>query len=142
MQIIYLASMRFWSLPLVVLLLIGCNSTGSSSGELNVNSATFQATGVIVAREIIDLKQLDSNVGSETSGGGTRSVGLESLTSLTGTGYKSDTAMRYKIKLLDGSALSVYSESWRYRVDDCVDVIVSRDNKKKPPEIFLNKNDC
>ncbi len=142
MQIIYLASMRFWSLPLVVLLLIGCNSTGSSSGELNVNSATFQATGVIVAREIIDLKQLDSNVGSETSGGGTRSVGLESLTSSTGTGYKSDTAMRYKIKLLDGSALSVYSESWRYRVDDCVDVIVSRDNKKKPPEIFLNKNDC
>lgn len=142
MQIIYLASMRFWSLPLVVLLLIGCNSTGSSSGELNVNSATFQATGVIVAREIIDLKQLDSNDGSETSGGGTRSVGLESLTSSTGTGYKSDTAMRYKIKLLDGSALSVYSESWRYRVDDCVDVIVSRDNKKKPPEIFLNKNDC
>ncbi|MCZ6722548.1 MAG: hypothetical protein O6938_01370 [Gammaproteobacteria bacterium] len=142
MQIIYLASMRFWSLPLVVLLLIGCNSTGSSSGELNVNSATFQATGVIVAREIIDLKQLDSNVGSETSGGGTRSVGLESLTSSTGTGYKSDTAMRYKIKLLDGSALSVYSESWRYRVDDCVDVIVSRDNKKKPPEIYLNKNDC
>jgi len=134
--------MRFWSLTLVVLLLIGCNSTGSSSGELNVNSATFQATGVIVAREIIDLKQLDSNVGSETSGGGTRSVGLESLTSSTGTGYKSDTAMRYKIKLLDGSALSVYSESWRYRVDDCVDVIVSRDNKKKPPEIFLNKNDC
>ncbi|MCZ6797994.1 MAG: hypothetical protein O7D36_08590 [Gammaproteobacteria bacterium] len=142
MQIFYLASMRFWSLPLVVLLLIGCNSTGSSSGELNVNSATFQATGVIVVREIIDLKQLDSNVGSETSGGGTRSVGLESLTSSTGTGYKSDTAMRYKIKLLDGSALSVYSESWRYRVDDCVDVIVSRDNKKKPPEIFLNKNDC
>ncbi|MCZ6883218.1 MAG: hypothetical protein O7F15_09495 [Gammaproteobacteria bacterium] len=142
MQIIYLASMRFWSLPIVVLLLIGCNSTGSSSGELNVNSATFQATGVIVAREIIDLKQLDSNVGSETSGGGTRSVGLESLTSSTGTGYKSDTAMRYKIKLLDGSALSVYSESWRYRVDDCVDVIVSRDNKKKPPEIYLNKNDC
>ncbi|MCZ6668004.1 MAG: hypothetical protein O6932_04980 [Gammaproteobacteria bacterium] len=142
MQIIYLASMRFWSLPIVVLLLIGCNSTGSSSGELNVNSATFQATGVIVVREIIDLKQLDSNVGSETSGGGTRSVGLESLTSSTGTGYKSDTAMRYKIKLLDGSALSVYSESWRYRVDDCVDVIVSRDNKKKPPEIYLNKNDC
>ena len=134
--------MRFWSLPIVVLLLIGCNSTGSSSGELNVNSATFQATGVIVVREIIDLKQLDSNVGSETSGGGTRSVGLESLTSSTGTGYKSDTAMRYKIKLLDGSALSVYSESWRYRVDDCVDVIVSRDNKKKPPEIYLNKNDC
>ncbi len=134
--------MRFWSLPIVVLLLIGCNSTGSSSGELNVNSATFQATGVIVAREIIDLKQVDSNVGSETSGGGTRSVGLESLTSSTGTGYKSDTAMRYKIKLLDGSELSVYSESWRYRVDDCVDVIVSRDNKKKPPEIFLNKNDC
>jgi len=134
--------MRFWCLPIIVLLLIGCNSTGSSSGELNVNSATFQATGVIVAREIINLKQLDSNVGSETSGGGTRSVGLESLTSSTGTGYKSDTAMRYKIKLLDGSALSVYSESWRYRVDDCVDVIVSRDNKKKPPEIFLNKNDC
>jgi hypothetical protein len=142
MQIFYLASMRFWSLPIVVLLLIGCNSTGSSSVELNVNSATFQATGVIVVREIIDLKQLDSNVGSETSGGGTRSVGLESLTSSTGTGYKSDTAMRYKIKLLDGSVLSVYSESWRYRVDDCVDVIVSRDNKKKPPEIFLNKNDC
>jgi hypothetical protein len=142
MQIFYLASMRFWSLPIVVLLLIGCNSTGSSSGELNVNSATFQATGVIVVREIIDLKQLDSNVGSETSEGGTRSVGLESLTSSTGTGYKSDTAMRYKIKLLDGSGLSVYSESWRFRVDDCVDVIVSRDNKKRPPEIFLNKNDC
>lgn len=142
MQIFYLTSIRFWSLPIAGLLLIGCNSTGSSSGELNVNSATFQATGVIVAREIIELKQLDSNVGSETSGGGTRSVGLESLTSSTGTGYKSDTAMRYKIKLLDGSALSVYSESWRYRVDDCVDVIVSRDNKKKPPEIFLNKNDC
>jgi hypothetical protein len=50
--------------------------------------------------------------------------------------------MRYKIKLLDGSVLSVYSESWRYRVDDCVDVIVSRDNKKKPPQIYLNKNDC
>ena len=57
-------------------------------------------------------------------------------------GYKSNTAMRYKIKLLDGSALSVFSESWRYRVDDCVDVIVYKDNKKKPPQIFLNKNDC
>ncbi len=129
--------MRFWSLPIVGLLLIGCNSTSPTSDELNVNSATFQATGVIVAREIIELKQLDSNAGA-----GARSVGLESLTSSTGTGYKSDTAMRYKIKLLDGSALSVYSESWRYRVDDCVDVIVSKDNKKKPPEIFLNKDDC
>jgi hypothetical protein len=129
--------MRFWIFPVAGLLLIGCNSTGSSSEQSNVNSSSFQATGVIVEREIIELKQLDSNAGT-----GTRSVGLESLASTTGTGYKSNTAMRYKIKLLDGSALSVYSESWRYRVDDCVDVIVSKDNKKKPPEIFLNKNDC
>jgi hypothetical protein len=129
--------MRFWSLPIAGLLLIGCNSTGSSSDQSNVNSSFFRATGVIVARDIIDLKQLDSNAGA-----GARSVGLESLASATGTGYKSNTAMRYKIKLLDGSALSVYSESWRYRVDDCVDVIVSKDDKKKPPEIFLNKNDC
>ena len=137
MQIICLAPMRFWILPVAGLLLIGCNSTGSFSDQSNVNSSFFQATGVIVAREIIELKQLDSNAGAVT-----RSVGLESLASITGTGYKSNTAMRYKIKLLDGSALSVYSESWRYRVDDCVDVIVSKDNKKKPPEIFLNKNDC
>ncbi len=142
MQIVGLDRMRFWILPVVVLWLNGCGSTGSSADEQNVNTSVFQATGVIVGREIIELKQLDSNAGSETSGAGARSVGLESLTSSTGTGYKSDTAMRYKIKLLDGSALSVYSESWRYRVDDCVDVIVSRDNKKKPPEIFLNKNDC
>jgi len=127
--------MRFWILPVAGLLLIGCNSTGSSSDQSNVNSSFLQATGVIVARDIVDLQQLDSNAGA-------RSVGLESLASATGTGYKSNTAMRYKIKLLDGSALSVYSESWRYRVDDCVDVIVSKDNKKKPPQIFLNMNDC
>ncbi len=135
MQIICLAPMRIWILPVAGLLLIGCSSTGSSSDQSNANSSTFQATGVIVAREIVDLKQLDSNAGA-------RSVGLESFASTTGTGYKSNTAMRYKIKLLDGSALSVFSESWRYRVDDCVDVIVSKDNKKKPPQIFLNKNDC
>ena len=130
-----LAPMRFLILPVAGLLLIGCGSTGSSSDQSNANSSTFQATGVIVAREIVDLKQLDSNAGA-------RSVGLESFASTTGIGYKSNTAMRYKIKLLDGSALSVFSESWRYRVDDCVDVIVSKDNKKKPPQIFLNKNDC
>jgi len=112
--------------------------TGSTSGQLKVESGILQATGIIKAREILDLKTIE--VSTEAAGVDGKSFGLEYLAS--GEGYKSSTAIRYDIELLEGSLVSVYSESWRYRVDDCVSVIINLEDKKIPPEIFLNNNDC
>ena len=137
---VYGKSMRFWILCLVSLSLSGCGSTGSTSGQLNVESGILQATGIIKAREILDLKTIDASTSSEIAGIEGKSFGLEYLSS--GKGYKSSTAIRYDIELLEGSLVSVYSESWRYRVDDCVSVIINLDDNKTPPVIFLNNNDC
>ena len=132
--------MRFWILCLVSLSLSGCGSTGSTSGALKVESGILQATGIIKAREILDLKTIDSGSSSKASGIEGKSFGLEYLSS--GSGYKSSTAIRYDIELLEGNLVSVYSESWRYRVDDCVNVIINLEDNKTPPVIFLNNNDC
>jgi len=129
--------MRIWILCLVSFSLSGC---GSTSGQLKVESGILQATGIIKAREILDLKTIDASTSSEITGIEGKSFGLEYLSS--GKGYKSSTAIRYDIELLEGSLVSVYSESWRYRVDDCVSVIINLEDKKIPPEIFLNNNDC
>ena len=140
MQIVYRSCMRFWILSLVSLSLLGCGSTGSSSGQMTIDSGVLQATGIIKAREILDLKAIDASSGSEASGIEGQSFGLEYLAS--GSGYKSSTAIRYDIELLEGNLVSVYSESWRYRVDDCVSVIINLEDNKTPPVIFLNNNDC
>ena len=132
--------MRFWILSLISLSLLGCGSTGSTSGQMTVDSGILQATGVIRAREILDLKTIDTSTSSEVTGVEGKSFGLEYLSS--GSGYKSSTAIRYDIELLDGNFLTVYSEAWRYRVDDCVSVIINLEDDKTPPDIFLNNNDC
>jgi len=137
---IYGACMRFWILSLVSLSLLGCGSTGSSSGQMTIDSGILQATGIIRAREILDLKTIDTSTSSEATGVEGKSFGLEYLSS--GTGYKSSTAIRYDIELLEGNFLTVYSEAWRYRVGDCVSVIIKLDDNKTPPVIFLNNNDC
>jgi len=140
MWMVYGKSMRFWILCLVSLSLSGCASSGSTSGQLKVESGILQATGIIKAREILDLKNIDASRSSEASGTEGQSFGLEYLSS--GSGYKSSTAIRYDIELLEGNLVSVYSESWRYRVDDCVSVIINLEDNKTPPVIFLNNNDC
>jgi len=132
--------MRFWILSLVSLSLLGCGSTGSTSGQMTVDSGILQAAGIIKAREILDLKTIDTSTSSEVTGVEGKSFGLEYLSS--GSGYKSSTAIRYDIELLDGNFLTVYSEAWRYRVDDCVSVIINLEDDKTPPDIFLNNNDC
>jgi hypothetical protein len=137
---IYDKSMRFWILCLVSLSLSGCGSAGSTSGQLKVESGILQATGIIKAREILDLKKIEVGSSSEASDIEGQSFGLEYLSS--GSGYKSSTAIRYDIELLEGNLVSVYSESWRYRVDDCVSVIINLEDNKIPPVIFLNNNDC
>ena len=132
--------MRFWIFSLVILSLLGCGSTGSSSGQMTIDSGILQATGIIKAREILVLKTIDARTSSEIAGIEGESFGLEYLSS--GSGYQSSTAIRYDIELLEGRLVSVYSESWRYRVDDCVSVIINLDDNKTPPVIFLNNNDC
>ena len=132
--------MRFWILCLVSLSLSGCGSTGSSSGQMKIESGILKATGIIKAREILDLKTIDAGSKSAVSGIEGQSFGFEYLSS--GSGYKSSTAIRYDIELLEGNLVSVYSESWRYRVDDCVSVIINLEDSKIPPVIFLNNNDC
>jgi len=107
---------------------------------MTVESGILQAAGVIRAREILDLKTIDTGNSSEVTGVEGKSFGLEYLSS--GSGYKSSTAIRYDIELIEGSFLTVYSESWRYRIDDCVSVIINLDDNKIPPDIFLNNNDC
>ena len=140
MQIVYRSCMRFWIFSLVSLSLLGCGSTGSTSGQMTIDSGILQATGIIKAREILDLKTIDASTSSEMAGIEGKSFGLEYLSS--GKGYKSSTAIRYDIELLEGNLVSVYSESWRYRVDDCVSVIINLEDNKTPPVIFLNNNDC
>lgn len=140
MMIFYDTFMRFWILSLVSLFLLGCGSTGSTSGQMKIDSGILQATGIIKAREILDLKTIESSANSDSTGVEGKSYGLEYLSS--GTGYKSTTAIRYDIELLEGNLLTVYSEAWRYRVDDCVSVIINLNDDKTPPEIFLNNNDC
>ncbi len=140
MQIVYGTCMRFWIFSLVGLSLLGCGSTGSSSAQMTIDSGILQATGIIKAREILDLKTIDASTSTGVAGAEGKSFGLEYLSS--GTGYKSSTAIRYDIELLEGSLLTVYSEAWRYRVDDCVSVIINLEDDKTPPVIFLNNNDC
>ena len=132
--------MRFWILSLISLSLLGCGSTGSTSGQMTVDSGILQAAGIIKAREILDLKTIDTSTSSEVTGVEGKSFGLEYLSS--GSGYKSSTAISYDIELIEGDFLTVYSESWRYRVDDCVSVIINLDDNKIPPDIFRNNNDC
>jgi hypothetical protein len=136
----YGTRIRFLILFLPGLWLVGCGSTGSSSSQTEIDSGILRATGIIKAREILDLKTIDANTSSEVAGVEGKSFGLEYLSS--GTGYKSNTAIRYDIELLDGNLLTVYSETWRYRVDDCVNLIINLEDKKTQPVIFLNKNDC
>ena len=137
---VYGNCMRIWILCLFSLFLSGCGSYGSTSGQLKVESGILQATGTIRAREILDLNTIEASTSTDVTGVDGKSFGLEYLAS--GEGYKSSTAIRYDIELLEGSLVSVYSESWRYRIDDCVSVIINLEDKKIPPEIFLNNNDC
>lgn len=139
---VYSSSMRFTILTLVSLLLAGCGSFASTSGQMKVDSGILQATGVIVAREIFDLKGvINTTPDTGAASVDNKSFGLEYLAA-SDNGYKSNTAIRYDIKLLEGSLLTIYSEAWRYQVDDCVNVMIDLEDKKTPPLITLNKNDC
>jgi hypothetical protein len=134
--------MRFWILLLSCLAVLGCASTASTSGQIQVESGVLRATGIIKAREILDLKKLESTSGTETAVADDNTFGLEYLTEASSHGYRSSTAIRYDIELQQGNFLTVYSEAWRFRVDDCVSVIIDLEDNKTPPVIFLNNNDC
>ena len=109
---------------------------------MKVESGVLRATGIIKAREIFDLKKLENTSSTETAVADDNTFGLEYLTKASSSGYRSSTAIRYDIELLGGNFLTVYSEAWRYRVDDCVSVIIDLEDNKTPPVIFLNNNDC
>jgi hypothetical protein len=137
---VYSISMRFCLISLLGLTLSGCASTASTTGEMKVESGVLRATGIIVEREIFDLKRIDKN--TETAADNENTFGLEYLTEASSSGYRSSTAIRYDIEVLGGGFLTVYSEAWRYRKDDCVSVIIDLEDKTTPPVIFLNNNDC
>ena len=134
--------MRYLILFLSCLALVGCGSSGSTSGQMKVESGVLRATGVIKTREIFDLRKLEKTSVTDAADADDNTFGLEYLTEASSNGYRSSTAIRYDIKLLEGNFLTLYSEAWRYRIDDCVSVIIDLEDNKIPPVIFLNNNDC
>ena len=119
-----------------------CGSAGSTSGQMKVESGVLRATGVIKAREIFDLRKLENISVTDAADADDNTFGLEYLTEASSNGYRSSTAIRYDIELLEGNFLTLYSEAWRYRIDDCVSVIIDLEDNEIPPVIFLNNNDC
>lgn len=137
-RMVYGIGMRLLISLLLVISLNGCDMTASRSVKTEIDGGILRSVGVIKSRKILDLNTLDAN-SSETSAEA-NIFGLEYLTA--DGGYRSSTAIRYDIELLDGGLLTVYSESWRYQVDDCVNIIIDIDNPKNQPQFFLNKTDC
>ena len=137
-RMVYGIGMRLLISLLFVISLNGCDMTASRSVKTEIDGGILRSVGVIKSRKILDLSTLETN-SNETSSEA-RIFGLEYLA--TDGGYRSSTAIRYDVELLDGGLLTVYSESWRYQVDDCVNIIIDIDNPKNQPEFYLNKNDC
>lgn len=137
-RMVYGIGMRLLISLLLGISLNGCDMTASRSVKTEIDGGILRSVGVIKSRKILDLSTLETN-SSETSSEA-KIFGLEYLA--TDGGYRSSTAIRYDVELLDGGLLTVYSESWRYQVDDCVNIIIDIDNPKNQPEFYLNKNDC
>jgi len=137
---------RYMPLLIIGLLITGCASKNLAPGSL---PEVVQKTGVIIAKEEIQLDDIEEkDTGVRTSvyasifSGGRISLGLGFLFSPSGSEDKSETPIRYEIKMLDGSEMVLYSESANFEVEDCVEVTINEDVEKYPPAIRRSKGGC
>ena len=138
--------MRYLSFLLSAVLIAGCGSKNASPEAL---PEAIQKTGIIVTKEEVSLEDIEksdsrvrTSIYASIFSGGRISLGLGFLFSPSGSDDKSETPIRYEVKMLDGSELILYSESKDFEIDDCVDVTISEDVDKHPPIMQRNKDGC
>ncbi|MFV2032930.1 MAG: hypothetical protein ACC663_10575 [Gammaproteobacteria bacterium] len=137
---------RYMPLLIIGLLTAGCASKNLPPGSL---PEVVQKTGVIIAKEKIQLDDIEEkDIGVRTSiyasifSGGRISLGLGFLFSPSGSEDKSETPIRYEIRMLDGSEIVLYSDIANFEVEDCVEVTINEDVEKYPPIMRRNRSGC
>ena len=109
---------------------------------------TVTRIGVIVAREDVNMDDVEKDTGRRTSvygsisTGGRVSIGIGFLLSPFVSGGSEPEPVRYEVELIDGGQMTIYHNSRDFEVDDCVEISVHPDEKEHPPTMKRNKGGC
>ena len=135
--------MRLVTLLLICLLLPACAGKSPREGDEWIDK-----TGRISAREIVNLDEAGSknkvktSVHASVSSGGGLSIGLGFLLSPLFSGNAEQEAVRYEVDLLDGETMTIYHESRRFEVGDCVRISIKPKAEDEPPKMERVKGAC
>lgn len=136
-----------YTIPLIILLLIGCSSKSSHEDA----APPIVRHGIIASKQDVSMDQVQKNstrgttsvYGSISSGGGVSiGVGIGVLLSSIGSGGSDPQPVRYDVDLQDGGQITIYHESRDFEVDDCVEITVYPDEKEHPPTMKRDKGGC
>jgi hypothetical protein len=136
--------MRYLILLIVSLPLLACSSKSAHESEAEI----ITRVGIIVAREDVNMDDVEKDTGGRTSvygsisTGGRVSIGIGFLLSPFVSGGSEPEPVRYEVELIDGGQMTIYHNSRDFEVDDCVRITVHPDEKKHPPTMKRNKDGC
>jgi hypothetical protein len=136
--------MRYLILLIVSLPLLACSSKSAHESEAEI----ITRVGIIVAREDVNMDDVEKDTGGRTSvygsisTGGRVSIGIGFLLSPFVSGGSEPEPVRYEVELIDGGQMTIYHNSRDFEVDDCVEISVHPDEKEHPPTMKRNKGGC
>lgn len=136
--------MRYLILLIVSLPLLACSSKSAHESEAEI----ITRVGIIVAREDVNMDDVEKDTGGRTSvygsisTGGRVSIGIGFLLSPFVSGGSDPEPVRYEVELIDGGQMTIYHNSRDFEVDDCVEISVHPDEKEHPPTMKRNKGGC
>ena len=135
--------MRTTILLLAALLVFGCGSKKASENEAEI----ITKSGVITAKEDVEMRGVEEGTGSNTSvyggisSGGGIGIGLGIFLS-PGSDSGPVKPVRYEVELEDGGQITVYHDSHDFEPGDCVEITVHPDEKENPPTMKRIKDGC
>lgn len=138
--------MRLFLIVIALILLSACSSKKPTS---ETTPDVVNKTGVIVAKQVIPIQDIeddsfnvDTRIFASIFSGGRISLGLGFLFSPSSSHEMPQKPVRYEVKMEDGSEIILYSESYGFEIDDCVDITIHKDVENHPPQMERNKDGC
>ncbi len=131
----------------LILLLFNIAACGSKSTD-DLPDVVIK-TGRIINKEFVAIEEVTSggvkvnpSIFASIFSGGRISFGLGFLFTSDDDSYTTETVTRYRIKMLDGSEMEIFSDSTKFQIDDCVEVTIHKDVEKKPPKLKRLEGNC
>jgi hypothetical protein len=135
--------MRKLMLMTILVLITACSSKDVVESENQI--VKF---GLITEKEDVDIDQVKKDSKTKTSvfasvnSGGGVSIGIGFLVGLLGSDESEENPVRYEVKLVDGSEITIYHLSRHFEVDDCVMITLHEDEAENPPSMERSKDGC